>query len=920
MSFALLLLAIAAAPSKDEPPSADHRFIAALVRAGYRDLAERYVDTRPRLTPVEQVGLEASLAHQLARAAERLPDADQRAQLVHQALIRIERHAHTTEIPAAVHLELLRARADVLATQARHLPWPSLVESDAVFGKADQALMEAQELATASADANQASNPDDAARDLAAAAGLQYERAALNFDWASRSPANAPARRERLAHAADWAEEFLFASPEPGADVPLAKLLCGMIHAQIWRDSTPHDADELRLALGFLDDARSDPALGVLSLLLDVASPDQPGADHLAAIAEQLACEQARLLNDAGMPGKARAARDLLELVEQKQLQASSWREAAQLEQARAARALGNLDEATRLAAAAWKAASVPATRAAAEQLLSELTADHPAADADVAPELLLTATDALLASGRLDQALTTAQHAVLSTLPGSDALLTARFWAKLGDIYIRRSEPLQASIAYEEALRTSPPGRSDELEPWARGYYNALVMRAEQTGSAFDRARQRSSATDLSRLGLQLGASLAFLLAKERFAEARTLSDADERRRVLADVSDALARVDATSAYFERAWVYRARVAHEQGDPDGALRTLADYTLFTQRNRSTPGAERQREVAIAEARYYHASWLVDAGLRAPRESDDRRSAIRDALTELHNFAEHHAEQRALIAWVELTRLRAHAAQGDLPQCEADYARLLLASPSAELRAHATFQLGSAYLERHRDTAATGGADVRLLHRAAELIFEHCEQADFPDAQNLKRTGDWFFASGDFALATRSYDTLLERFSRTPATADLWDDARLRLAQCVTRMGDLARAKGLWDELLPTHQTSVAALEGAALTEGGFLRVCDGQAQEVAGVGDRAKAVAMWRRIRSQAFGSQDERSPRWWEVQVHYLHALVALGETDARARQQAESELRMLRSIDADLGGEALRPSFAWLERHLR
>lgn len=464
--------------------------------------------------------------------------------------------------------------------------------------------------------------------------------------------------------------------------------------------------------------------------------------------------------------------------------------------------------------------------------------------------------------------------------------------WNGAGDALTRLKRDVEAAVAFEEALKTAQALElgSDAIASAAYRMYSAFNRRFKDTGDAFDKKQRDAASERLIEMGYE--GDLPFLRAEEAFSE---VADGDTQG-FLAVKSDFEA-VSPSSPNYEKAMVYIARCLMGMGKLEEAVTQLATVEARAADPALEPknaDARAKREIAMAQARYYHAELLLRDELKRPAE----------ALAVLAGFEEQITSQDGFFPLVRYLRVKAHAMEGDVEGAEQALQVLVDTGAEASYLSSAAFYAAKALEAKARQVQADGGDPAEaadLLDRAADALWMYCEKSGFASFTNLLTTADWYLEAKNPAEAQRVFQRVIDVFaSREPASRI--DRARIGLATALDEQHDFGRARPVWKDLLARNPKDPTVRRGAARSFGGWLELGpDDQVTEVAGSGDYADAYQIWVDLQ-RAANSESKYHDVWWEAKLGTIYTLYRQREIDPKRLSDARELLDNLRLSTPD------------------
>ena len=431
--------------------------------------------------------------------------------------------------------------------------------------------------------------------------------------------------------------------------------------------------------------------------------------------------------------------------------------------------------------------------------------------------------------------------------------------WVGAGQALRQLGRHLESALAYEQALLLEQAGKRDlgRLERSATGMYNGFDRRFKETGQDFDKQLRVAASERLIAMdGIEL--DLAFLSASEAFAE---LGDGDVQGYLAAKAD--FEGVPASSPNYERALVYIARCLAGAG----RLAEAASQYAAIEARAKDPGLEptnasarNRREIAMAQARYYHATLLLEDGLDKPAE----------ALTVLQDYEQEVPGQADFHDLVKLRRVEAYARLGDVDAAEAALATLVGADPpaSASVLAAAAYRTATA-LEQVARSETRPDKAAELLRRAADALWVYANADGFSSPVNVMAGGDWYLEVNRPADAEKVFTKGLEVMLRSGESAERIERARIGLATALDAQSDFGRSRTIWNELRAANPTSVRIRRGAARCFGGWLELADdGTVVEIGGSGDYEDALDIWVAL-VKGLNVKNKYTKPWWEAKL---------------------------------------------------
>ncbi|MFT7463436.1 MAG: hypothetical protein ACI9EF_001780 [Pseudohongiellaceae bacterium] len=442
--------------------------------------------------------------------------------------------------------------------------------------------------------------------------------------------------------------------------------------------------------------------------------------------------------------------------------------------------------------------------------------------------------------------------------------------WMGAGDSLRRLSRHLEAAVAFEQALllaqRLNAP--LDDLESSAKKMYDSFDARFKETGDDYDKSlRTQASARLVAMDGLEL--DLAFMAAKEAYGEIAT----DDTQAYLAVMAD-LEGVAPSSPNYERALVYIARSLAGAGrieESIAAYQELEDRADDPSLDPTNATGRNLREVAMAQARFYHAGLLLGADVNRPEE----------ALQTLADFEDVYAGQDGMHALVKFKRVEAQAMSGAVDESEAALRELIDFGASPAIVSAAAYKVGKSIETVSRVQKSLGNSDTAndLLSRAADSMWLYSEKSGFTSTLNMLGTGEWYLEALRPSDAQRVFEKSVQVLARAGDPSHL-ERAQIGLATSLDAQLDFGKARTIWKELHSRNPSSRKIRRGAARCYGGWLEFdSDGAVVEVRGSGDYQDALALWSEL-LRGLNVQAKYTQRWWEAKLGAILCLYQLRE----------------------------------------
>lgn len=500
-------------------------------------------------------------------------------------------------------------------------------------------------------------------------------------------------------------------------------------------------------------------------------------------------------------------------------------------------------------------------------------------------PDVLMSVAKGKASDGQqADAAFNFMRAAALSTSDADREQFAFDAWMGVGEALTKLRRYLEAAVAYTQALETAQAlGRDgDDIERSAVKMYNSYDRRFKETQHPFDKDLRDTASQMLINMGV--AGDLPFLQAQEAFSELQP-GDIQGYLRVKADFE----AVPTSSPNYEKALVYVARCLlgaekiREADEAFTAVEARADDPALAP---SSADSRVRREVAMAQARYYHVELLL---------SDEVADANR-ALDVLADFEDEVASQESFFPLVRYQRVRAYAMAGDVDAAEAALDVLIETGADDLYVANAAFRVAAALETEARAMQEAEGdpAQVRdLLRRAGDAMWMYNERSGFTRFVNLVTTGDWYLEAGEPAAAQRAYEKVREVFSGEESQSRL-DDALIGLATAYDQQRDFGRSRQVWKDLLARKPRDTDVRRGAALSFGGWMILDDAGTsvvEEVAGSGDYQEAYDLWGEL-LKAANVNNKYTDIWWQAKLGTIY-------TNYRQREMDPAKLELARKF---------------------
>jgi len=478
--------------------------------------------------------------------------------------------------------------------------------------------------------------------------------------------------------------------------------------------------------------------------------------------------------------------------------------------------------------------------------------------------------------------------------------------WMGAGDALARLGRHLEAAVAFEQALLLGQAqGASlDDLESAAKRLYDSYDLRFKESGDAYDRALRMGASESLRAMdGIEL--DLAFMSAKEAFNE---LAD-DDTQGYLA-VRAEFEAVPSSSPNYEWALVYIARclagAARFQESVDAFLHLEARADDASLEPSNATGRNR-REVAMAQAHYYHAGLLLQDELN--QEVFDPAAA----LSVLADFEEDYAGQEGFHALVKFKRVEAHALLSSVEDVEAALKALVEFDARPSIIAPAAYKVAKTIESASRSQKGLGNAaDARdLLRRAANAMWLYAEQSDFESTINMLGTGEWYLEAQQPADAQMVFEKSVEVLGQSgkASDADLTERAKIGLATALDVQMDFGRSRTIWKELHSRNPRSTKIRRGAARCYGGWLEIDDdGNIKEIRGSGDYEDALKIWTEL-VRGLNVQAKYTGPWWEAKLSAILAFYQMRELKPDAAASCRKVLDSIKLSQPNYDADTVR-----------
>jgi tetratricopeptide (TPR) repeat protein len=758
----------------------------------------------------------------------------------------------------------------------------AIASANADFKEADGVYRELRKQALKHASQLEGEEKIDDAMSMQSKAALTYYLRGLNsVNWADV----ASDREFRLEQAIEMVDEFLWEVGEDSLVYYSATYEMARAYAKLGELDDARELLENVLELG-LPFFWEDKEQNIVIITNDQFSPAM--RQIIGALFDSVWGYLALLDADAGNLSAASDRIDAM-LAEHAEKQVPMRREGHEvlLTWAKKLSDLGKTDEASQLALrVAEEGDGTPAGGRAKVFLSSLITSGSVVIDS---PDALMSAADGFNKEKNYSQAAFYFERTA-STADTPELRRTYAFeaWINAGRALRNQSRHLEAAVAFEQALDTATelfPDQVDKQELAAERFYQSYASRYAETQSPFDKQLRDKASQRILDLGLEL--DVQFTKALEAF---RDLPPDDTQRPLI--VFEEFEAVPESSTNYERALVYAARCLEAAGQLEEAHKrfTQIEDRATDPKLEPTNDAQRnKREIALAEARYFHAQLLLEDSVNKPEE----------ALKILDNFESEAPGQVSFHPRVKWQRVMAHAKANQVEEAESAL-EVLRESPGVQ----PTFITSAAYrvattlkAESDRLEVEDAGRSNELLRRAAQALEVYAEADGFSSFRNLLTIGEWYLAAGDNTDALRLFEKAEQVHGDNPdVTEQSMDSARIGQARSLDVGLDFARSRPIWMDLLNRNPSKFSIKRGAARSLGGWLQIQDdGSIVEIAGAGDYDMAHNIWAELFKSTKGN-GRYSQLYWESKLGSLDTWYRQRAADPEKARQARTVLSQL------------------------
>lgn len=811
---------------------------------------------------------------------------------------------------------LLRDRGTVHARRYAEGEEGARDAAEADFDKAEEVYDRLQEEALGIADQEEEAGNIDTANAFRERAALTlYFRGINGIEWADVS--DDP--ELRLEQSFDFLDDFMWEQPEEN-------LVTFMAMYEMARAAEKMgDPDEAASLLENIRERLVDEYWQYCGVTANPEYRFAPVAERqIGDLLDQVWGYRARLAADAGdMDAADQWIQTLLDEHDRTEVPIGRQGFKVLVDWARTLEGLGQNRRATEIVKIVTDSARGTAEGEIAEVMLAELVRGGGAQD----PDVLMQAARGHVTKGEWSDAAFNYQRAAAGLSSAEDlAEMGYEAWMGAGQALRRLARHLEAAVAFDQALEVGlAHGSSDEeIEQAASMLYGSYDQRYKATGDAFDKTlRDETSARLVAIPDVDL--DLAYMAATEAFNDVEE-GDVQGYLAVRAE----LEAVPESSPNYEKALVLLARSLAGAGRIDEALAAFQAVEARDDDPALTPTnatGRKRRQGAMALARYYHASLLLQDGVTRPEE----------ALSVLEGFETQLDEQQDMFPNVKYKRVEAYAMAGQIDEAEQALVDLQESGGRATLIAAGAYKVGSAAESAARMAQGLGDAarGRDLLQRAAQAMWLYSDTSGHPSVANLMTTGEWYLEAEDPGAAEDVFATALEVVERQRGSDTYKGNlqrARMGLATAYDEQRDFGRSRPLWQELRAANADSPQIKRGAARCFGGWMeQQDDGSIVEIKGSGDFAEAITLWTEL-ARGYKVQAKYTKEWWEATLGAVYGYYNLRNLEpdkgAAARKVIDSlklnapqfDKDTIDQLDPDQKYEPLfQPLFRYLDRQL-
>jgi hypothetical protein len=898
----LLFLALPVSASDREQAELladDLRFAEALAVSRYFDLANDVVtDTMSTIAGLrtEDASLEGDASLVKARIAirrsEATADADLRLISLNSAVDELRNwskpgstYAYLDRMTDALEdlAKALGERGKEHTIQATAGNETALASADADFKEADDVYQELRKQALKHASQLEGEEKIDDAMFMQAKAALTYYLRGLNsVNWADA----ASDREFRLEQAIEMIDEFLWEVGEDSLVYYSASYEMARAYAKLGEMGDARELLENILELG-LPYFWEDKEQNIVIITNDQFSPAM--RQIIGGLFDSVWGYLAILDADEGDLTSASERIDAM-LAEHEEKKVPMRREGHEvlLTWAKKLSDLGKTDAASQLALRVAEEGDGTPAGGRAKVFLSSLLKDGSVVIDS--PDALMSAADGFNKEKNYSQAAFYFERtASTSDTPELRRIYAYEAWVNAGRALRNQSRHLEAAVAFEQALDTATelfPGEIDKQELAAERFYQSYASRYAETQSPFDKQLRDKASQRILDLGLEL--DVQFTKALEAF---RDLPPDDTQLPL--EVFEEFQAVPESSTNYERALVYAARCLVAAGQLEEAQQRftqIQDRAADSSLEPTNDAQRNKREIALAEARYFHAQLLLGDAVNEPEK----------ALETLANFENDAPGQESFHPRVKWQRVIAHAKANQVEAAE-NALEILRDSPGVQ----PTFISSAAYrvataLKAESDRLEEEGQDKNsneLLRRAAVALEVYAESDGYSSFRNLTTIGEWYLAAGENTDALRLFEKAEEVHGDNSDVSELsMDGAKIGQARSLDAGLDFARSRPIWMDLLNRNPNKFSIMRGAARSLGGWLQIQDdGSIIEISGAGDYGMAHDIWTDLFKSTKGS-GRYSQLYWESKLGSLDTWYRQRVADPEKARQARTVLSQL------------------------
>ncbi|MFG0315626.1 MAG: hypothetical protein ACF8XB_00030, partial [Planctomycetota bacterium JB042] len=408
----------------------------------------------------------------------------------------------------------------------------------------------------------------------------------------------------------------------------------------------------------------------------------------------------------------------------------------------------------------------------------------------------------------------------------------------------------------------------------------------------------------------------IQFLVARESYSNATGEPDAEKKKELYAQAAKDLAKVDATSNYYERALVLKGRSEDGAGKPEDAIATF-DFLFSRAAKEGVAHSKKltqQRAIALAEAAFYKAGVLLDL---------ERHSEV---LKTLEGYESKHEGQAPFFPNVQYYRIRALVGLGEWDRAEELLGSLEANHPRASTVGYAINAVAAGFYDAYKNHADEGSEEaLGHLTKAANYLARYNKLSGYGSFQNLRNVADWTKRLGEYGLAAENYKRLIDRFGKQPKYARTVDSKVKRdYAEVLLAQKEFQAAVPLWTEVYAANRKNREVVRSFALCLGGWLEEEENRGlytyTEVPGAGQYKEAMEKWFELKKGLEDAGEKGTDGWWETVANYLFCNHMAAKQNPQMKDAGLKLIENYKALYPDLGGGSWKRKIEKLERAFR